>query len=244
LTSSSTTIGNNGSNATPKMNDTMGPNGSSGTSAADLQQTFLQLLVTQLQNQDPTSPMDSSQMTSQLAQINTVSGIAQLNTTLQSLSSQLNASESGQASSLIGRTVLVPGNTFTVAVLTNADGTASDKEGTSPFGVALATDSTDLQIQVKNDAGVVVNTIDAPKVPAGVFPIRSWVPTDTAGNPLPPGNYTFTVKDVGADPSATAPVGLTGIGVNSVVPQADGTAGLLLNNGTTIPLNGGFAALL
>jgi flagellar basal-body rod modification protein FlgD len=227
------------------MNDTMGPNGSSnGTSAADLQQTFLQLLVTQLQNQDPTSPMDSSQMTSQLAQINTVSGIAQLNTTLQSLSSQLNASETGQASSLIGRTVMVPGGTFTVDHLTNSDGTQSDSEGTSPFGAQLAVNATDLQFEVKNSQGIVVNTIDLGKASAGVVPIRSWTPVDASGAALPPGNYTFTVKDVGADPSATAPVALTGIGVNSVVQQTDGTTGLLLNNGNTIPLNNGFAALL
>jgi flagellar basal-body rod modification protein FlgD len=243
LSSSNTTIGSNGTNTSPTPTDTMGPN-SSATSAASLQQTFLTLLVTQLQNQDPTSPMDSSQMTSQLAQINTVSGIAQLNTTLQSLSSQLNASATGQASGLIGRTVLTPGNTFTVANLTNSDGTASTDEGTSPFGVKLAVDATDLQVQVKNSTGVVVKTLDVGKAPAGVVPITAWSPVDDSGNPLPTGNYTFTVVDKGADPSATAPVALTGLTVNSVVQQSDGTAGLLLNNGTTVPLNGGFAALL
>ncbi|RAE74048.1 flagellar biosynthesis protein FlgD, partial [Burkholderia multivorans] len=82
-----------------------------GTSASDLQATFLKLLVTQLQNQDPTSPVDSSQMTSQLAQINTVSGIAQLNTSLTSLSTQLAAGQQTQAALLIGSNVLAPGDT-------------------------------------------------------------------------------------------------------------------------------------
>ncbi len=88
MTSSSTTIGSNGANVSTLPTDTMNTNNVSttGTSASDLQATFLKLLVTQLQNQDPTSPVDSSQMTSQLAQINTVSGIAQLNTSLTSLS--------------------------------------------------------------------------------------------------------------------------------------------------------------
>jgi flagellar basal-body rod modification protein FlgD len=244
LSSSNTTIGSNGSNTSPTMNDTMGPNGSSGTSAADLQQTFLQLLVTQLQNQDPTAPMDSSQMTSQLAQINTVSGIAQLNTSLQSLSTQLNASATGQAASLVGRTVLAPGNTFRVDFLPNSDGTPSTTEGTSPFGVKLATDATDLQIQIKDSTGAVVKTLDVGKAPAGVVPITSWPPVDDSGAPLPPGNYTFSVVDAAADPSATAPVALSGFQVNSVVQQSDGTAGLLLGNGTTVPLNGGFAAIL
>ncbi|GAB2890678.1 flagellar hook assembly protein FlgD [Paraburkholderia jirisanensis] len=243
MTSSNTTIGNNGSNTSALMNDSMSPNKTSGTSAADLQQTFLRLLVTQLQNQDPTSPMDSSQMTSQLAQINTVSGIAQLNTSLQSLSSQLNASETGQASGLIGHAVLTPGNTFRVDFLNNADGTQSDKEGTSPFGAKLAVDSTDLKFQVRDDTGRVVSTIDMGKQAAGVVPLTSWPPADDAGNPLPAGNYAFTVTDVGADPSATAPVALTGLAVSGVVQQQDGTTGLLLNNGTTVPLNGGVSAL-
>jgi flagellar basal-body rod modification protein FlgD len=167
-----TSIGGAGTQVQNQMSDTMGPNGG-GTSAADLQQTFLQLLVTQLKNQDPTAPMDSSQMTSQLAQIDTVSGIAQLNSSLTSLSSQLSASQTGQAASLIGHTVLAPGNTFTVGNLTNSDGTASDTEATSPFGVQLAAAATDLQITVKNAQGVVVNTIDVGAAPAGVVPITS-----------------------------------------------------------------------
>lgn len=82
MTSYSTTIGGNGTNVSTLPTDTMNTSTASttGTSASDLQATFLKLLVTQLQNQDPTSPLDSSQMTTQLAQINTVSGIAQLNT--------------------------------------------------------------------------------------------------------------------------------------------------------------------
>jgi len=71
---------------------------SSDTSAADLQSNFLTLLVTQLQNQDPTNPMDNSQLTSQLAQINTLSGIEKLNTTLGSISGQITSGQSLQAS--------------------------------------------------------------------------------------------------------------------------------------------------
>jgi len=58
------------------------------TSGNDLQNTFMQLLVAQLKNQDPLNPMDNSQMTSQLAQINTVNGIQQLNTTMSSMLTQ------------------------------------------------------------------------------------------------------------------------------------------------------------
>ncbi|MFC0402602.1 flagellar hook assembly protein FlgD [Paraburkholderia rhizosphaerae] len=222
----------------------MGAN-SASTSASDLQTTFLKLLVTQLQNQDPTAPMDSSQMTSQLAQIDTVSGIAQLNQTLTSLSSQLSATEAGQSASLIGRTVLVPGNTFTVDFPLNADGSTSTTPAASPFGIKLPGAASDLRLQVKDSNGQVVRTIDLGSQPAGVIPVPGFNPVDDNGNPLPKGNYTFTVTDAGGTATGTsAPLALTGISVISVVTQADGTPGLTLANGQTIPLNGGPSGIL
>lgn len=137
MTSSSTTIGGNGTNVSTLPTDTMNTSTASttGTSASDLQATFLKLLVTQLQNQDPTSPLDSSQMTTQLAQINTVSGIAQLNTSLSSLSTQLAAGQQTQAALLIGSNVLAPGNS--VAVQGGAK---------SSFGVQLANSVSNLTV--------------------------------------------------------------------------------------------------
>lgn len=73
-----------------------------GSNAADLQSSFLTLLVAQLKNQDPTNPMENNELTSQLAQISTVSGIEKLNTTLGSISGQIDNSQSLQASNLIG----------------------------------------------------------------------------------------------------------------------------------------------
>jgi flagellar basal-body rod modification protein FlgD len=240
----STPIGSNGTNQTNTPNDTMGPN--AGTSAADLQQTFLKLLVTQLQNQDPTSPMDSSQMTSQLAQIDTVSGIAQLNSSLTSLSAQLSSSEEGQSASLIGRDALIPGDTITVGNPTNSDGsTDTNTVVASAFGVELPAAATDLVLQVSNSNGELVKTIDLGAQPAGVIPVPAWSPVDNSGNPLPTGQYTFTAVDAGgAATGSSAPVALTNAQVISVVTQANGTPGLALSNGTTIPLNGGAQGFL
>ena len=64
--------------------DTASANGTT-TTAADGEQRFLKLLVTQLNNQDPLNPLDNAQLTSQLAQMSTVTGIEKLNTALQSL---------------------------------------------------------------------------------------------------------------------------------------------------------------
>ncbi|MXN74146.1 flagellar hook assembly protein FlgD [Burkholderia sp. 4701] len=240
MASSSTTIGTNGTSMSTLPTDTMNTknastNGTSATgtstgstlsttSASDLQTTFLKLLVTQLKNQDPTSPVDSSQMTSQLAQINTVSGIAQLNTSLTSLSTQLAAGQQTQAALLIGTNVLAPGN-----------GVAVKGGAASPFGVSLANDVSNLTITVKNDAGVVVNTINAGRQSAGTVPFN-WTPTDAAGNTLPDGKYTVSAQYTGADGKTYAPTVLSAAQVQSVIKQADGTAGLVLSNGTTVPL--------
>jgi flagellar basal-body rod modification protein FlgD len=232
-----TTIGNNGPTVSQTLLDTMnGTNSASsstkstksassatsstgsttGTSATDLQNTFLQLLVAQLKNQDPTNPMDSSQMTSQLAQINTVSGISQLNTTLTSLATQMSAGQQSQAALLIGSTVLAPGSSVTVA-----SGKASS------FGVQLANSVGDLQ--------VVVNTIDLGKQSAGTIPV-GWTPTDTAGNTLPDGTYTISAVGTINGQQATATT-LAGATVQSVVMQSTGTPGLVLSNGTTVGLS-------
>ena len=236
-----TTIGNNGATMSQTllntMNGTSSTSGTSGTSSAsssssttgtqspaDLQNTFLTLLVTQLQNQDPTNPTDSSQMTSQLAQISTVSGIGQLNTSLSSLATQLSAGQSAQAASLIGATVLAPGSTMTVS-----GGKAS------AFGAQTANALGDLTVSVTNSAGQVVNTIDLGPQAAGTVPITGWTPTDKTGATLPDGTYTITAAGTinGAAATATA---LSSSQVQSVVQQADGTTGVMLTTGKTVPL--------
>lgn len=86
---------------------TTGSNSLTGSNAADLQGSFLTLLVAQLKNQDPTNPMQNNELTTQLAQISTVSGIEKLNTTLGSVSGQINSAQSLQAASLIGHGVMI-----------------------------------------------------------------------------------------------------------------------------------------
>ncbi|MDE1181234.1 flagellar hook assembly protein FlgD [Paraburkholderia sp.] len=215
----------NGSNKTSSSSSsTSSSSSSSGTSATDMQQTFLQLLVAQMKNQDPTNPMDSSQMTSQLAQINTVSGISQLNTTLSSLSTQLSAGQQPQAALLIGSTVLAPGSSLTVA-----------SGASSAFGVNLANAVSDLQVVVKNSAGQIVNTLDLGKQSAGVIPVSGWTPTDSQGNTLADGTYSISAVGTINGQQATATT-LAGAKVQSVIQQTDGTPGLSLSNGTTVGL--------
>jgi flagellar basal-body rod modification protein FlgD len=213
--------GTSGTSGTPSSSSSA--SSSSGTSGTDLQQTFLKLLVTQLQNQDPTNPMDSSQMTSQLAQINTVTGISQLNTTLSSLATQLNAGQSAQAAPLIGKTVLAPGNTVSVA-----SGAAQG------MGVSLAAAVSDVKVTIKDATGKIVNTLDLGAQQAGSVPV-AWNGKDSTGATVADGNYTIVATGTINGQPATATT-LTTSQVTSVTQQSNGTAGLTLSNGSTVPL--------
>ncbi|RQH06032.1 flagellar hook assembly protein FlgD [Paraburkholderia dinghuensis] len=228
-----TTIGGSTATMSQQLLDTMNGTNSassssssstSSTSAANLQTTFLQLLVAQLQNQDPTNPMDSSQMTSQLAQINTVSGISQLNTSLTSLSTQLSAGQNAQAALLIGSTVLAPGNSVAVS------------SGSAPqLGVQMATAASDVKVQITNSSGKIVGSIDLGPQSAGTVPV-TWNPVDSSGNTLPDGTYSLSVSATvnGAAGTGTA---LVASKVQAVMQQSNGTAGLSLANGSTVPLS-------
>jgi flagellar basal-body rod modification protein FlgD len=232
LTSSNTTIGGSTTTVSQQLLDTMNGTSSasssssstSATSGSSLQNTFLQLLVTQLQNQDPTNPMDSSQMTSQLAEINTVTGIQQLNTSLASLSTQLSAGQNAQAALLIGSTVLAPGSSATVS------------SGTAPqLGVTVPAAASDVKLTITNSAGQVVNTLDLGAQSAGTIPV-TWNGTDAAGNTVPDGTYTVSASSTINGQAGTA-TALVASKVQAVVQQPDGSAGLSLANGTTVALS-------
>lgn len=150
-------------------------------SVASQQDTFLKLLVTQMQNQDPLNPMDNSQMTSQIAQLNTVQGINQLNTTVAALQTQLQASQNLQSTSFIGRTVLAPGSSLS---LTN---------GSAQMGVDLTSASDSTMIQIKDINGSVVRTFGIGAGVAGTNQI-TWDGTNDAGQTMPDGQYKFTVS--------------------------------------------------
>jgi len=141
------------------------------TSAADdpgSQDRFLKLLVTQLQNQDPLSPMDNAQLTSQIAQINTVTGIATLNTSVQSLSSQFLQMQTLQGASLVGKDVIVPGNKLDVA------------DGVAQGGFELTGAADAVKVEVLSPAGKVLDTLNLGAQSSGVHSF-DW-PAGTATN--------------------------------------------------------------
>jgi flagellar basal-body rod modification protein FlgD len=175
------------------------------TNGSDLQNTFMKLLVAQLQNQDPLNPMDNSQMTSQLAQINTVNGIQQLNTTM---SSMLTQNAATQASSMIGRTVQVPTSTLTLS------------SGAANFGVSVPNGADDVVVTITNAAGVAVRTVDLGQMTAGSGNY-TWNGKDDKGNQLADGTYSIKVSATLGGKTTTA----NALGLDKV-------AGVTINNGT------------
>jgi len=190
---------------------------------------FMTLLVAQLQNQDPLNPMDNSQMTSQLAQLQTVTGINTLNTTLNTLTSSYQTSEAMQATNLIGRGVLVGGNSVALS------------GGKSILGVSLGSDADDVKIAISDASGKTVDTIDLGKQKAGTLPlVWDGVPdatkVDSSGKPLTlaDGNYTFTVTATAAGQALKDASGLAYDSVGSVSTSAtDGVKVYLAGKGVT-----------
>jgi flagellar basal-body rod modification protein FlgD len=128
---------------------------------------FLKLLVTQMQNQDPLNPMDNAQITSQMAQINTVNGISTLNTTVQGLNSQFAQLQVLQGASLVGRDVTVQGN------LMAYDSVAGATVGVGGF--ELDATASRVKIEVVSGAGRVVDSIDLGAQTAGTHSFN-WKP--------------------------------------------------------------------
>jgi flagellar basal-body rod modification protein FlgD len=189
---------------------------------------FMTLLVTQLKNQDPLNPLDNAQVTSQLAQLSTVTGVNKLNTTLESLKASYQSSEALQAANMIGHGVLVEGDHVNLV------------GGKAVLGVDLATPADNVQVVITNPrTGKDVQTIELGANAAGTLPL-AWdgVPDATNlgsdGKPLvlADGNYTFRVVATRGGETLADAKGLSFDSVASVTTSA--TEGVKLN----LPIKG------
>jgi flagellar basal-body rod modification protein FlgD len=197
-----------------------------GSTSVDLQSQFLTLLVAQLKNQDPTNPMDNSQLTTQLAQISTLSGIENLNTTLGSISGQITTGQTLQASTLVGHGVMIDGNTILVGSTSTA----------TPFGLSLDSAADDATVTIKDANGTVVRTDDLGAQTAGVH-TYSWDGTDSAGAALPAGSYTFSVAATSSSGSAVTATPLKYAEVYGVNTSTTGASQLNLGLSGNVTLD-------
>jgi flagellar basal-body rod modification protein FlgD len=202
---------------------------SSTVGGSDSEQRFLKLLVTQLNNQDPLNPMENAELTSQLAQMSTVSGIEKLNSTLSGLVNQTGSNQVLQAASLIGYNVLSPGNQI---------GTSAPKDGEEPapvpFAVQLPGTAGDVQVKIVDAAGHTVRTLELGSMAEGVNAV-SWDGKADDGSTVPAGSYSFTVA---ASNGGTA-IQATALSFAQLSAVKQGTNGVTLElaNGHSISLD-------
>jgi len=178
--------------------------------AADTQDRFLKLLVTQMKNQDPLNPMDNAQVTSQMAQLSTVTGIDKLNVTLQALSDSMVPNQTLQAATMIGHGVLVPG-------------AGMDLSGGNGYGGIDLTQSVDkVDIAIYDQAGVLVRSMQLGAQQAGLVNWQ-WDGRNDAGAGMADGSYTFAVNATQAGNAVDAATLQFGM-VNSVTQGKQGVA--------------------
>ncbi|WP_252399793.1 flagellar hook assembly protein FlgD, partial [Escherichia coli] len=166
--------------------------------SGDIKDSFLNILVAQLKNQDPTNPMQNSELTSQIAQISTVEGIEKLNKTLGSIVGQMDSNHTMQKVALIGRGIMVSGNDYGNEILVGA----KEAGGTSinPFGYELDRPADIVKVTIKNNSGAVVREMEFNKLDphsseycrAGTH-LPNWDGKDADGNAVEDGAYNFTI---------------------------------------------------
>ena len=150
--------------------------GAAPISSDPTQDRFLKLLVAQMKNQDPLSPMDNAQVTSQMAQISTVTGVQTLNTSVQGLSTQMVQMQALQGATLVGHDVIVPGNKLDMA------------NGVGQGGFEIASAADNVKVEVLSAAGQVIDTMNLGAQGAGMQSF-DW----TAGNNATATGLTFRV---------------------------------------------------
>ncbi|HMM78343.1 MAG: flagellar hook assembly protein FlgD [Gammaproteobacteria bacterium] len=145
------------------------------------QDAFLELMITQLKNQDPTNPMQNGEFLSQMAQFGTVSGINDLQKSFTSLASALQSSQALQASTMVGREVEVESSKLKLVDEQNA-----------PFAFEIEAPATAVRVTIQDEAGATVRTLGLGRMAAGTHDV-SWDGRDAAGNRLKAGKYTVKV---------------------------------------------------
>jgi flagellar basal-body rod modification protein FlgD len=148
---------------------------------------FLELLVAQLNNQNPLEPQENGEFIAQLAQFSQVEGIEQLNTRMESLLSGYQSSQALQASSLVGRKVIVPSEKAVV-----------DTSETFKGSLVLPVTSSNVYVNVYDSAGKAVTRVNLGQQAAGNVSFM-WDGKDSSGNLMPPGTYKFEAQATYAD---------------------------------------------
>jgi len=196
------------SNITPNNAQSMG------------KEEFLKLLVAQLQNQNPLSPLEGQEFAAQLAQFSSVEQLTSINDNIQNGTDAdltlTQAVNNTLSANFIGREITSLGNTVTLV------------SGETPSVNFVLNDYADkVTVKIYDEADNLVGTIESTGMDAGINSLV-WDGKDAQGNPLPGGNYHFKVEATDADDNPVKVNELTK-GIVSSVRYMDGRAVLIVN---------------
>jgi len=188
------------------------------------QADFFALLTKELANQDPTKPVDNNEMISQMTAFSTTDGVSQLNESFNDFATSMTSSQALQASSLVGRSVLVEDNIFGM------------NEGEAVKGkIVTDTSASNVNIYVENIAGEIIQTVPVGNVSEGGGNF-TWNGQTSSGEAAPAGAYRFRVAGL-VDGQAQELQAMTYRKVDSVtLAGANGNILLNLNGGSSMAL--------
>ncbi len=186
-------------------------------SAQDQSDRFLKLLVAQMSNQDPLNPMDSAQVTSQMAQISTVQGVQTLNKTVSGLDNQFTQLQTMQGAALVGHDVATDGNALRVDADTHA----------GAGGFEIDSPATSVSVDILGPSGATVGTVKLGPQGAGSHAFDFDVPPAAQGQAL-----TFRVNALNNE----APLESKPFAFNSIqaVSSANGKLAVELDDGRRV----------
>lgn len=210
MTTTSSTTGVSSSVLDSLQKTTSSTNSSTGTAGSALgKDAFLQLLVTQMQNQNPLDPQDNGEFVAQLAQFSSLESMQSLNASVSTIANNYQSSQALQASSLVGRSVIVQTDK---AVVDPTEGLTGS--------VALTSSSSNTTVGVYNSKGDLVRSIDLGSQSAGNASF-TWDGKDSNGAVAAAGTYTFKAAAT-VDGTATAMSTYLPATVNSVTMGTNG----------------------
>ena len=188
------------------------------------QEDFLQLIVAQIQNQDPFEPVENGAFIGQLAQFGTVDGVNNLNESFAEFSQGINSNQALNAAGLIGKSVQVEGNQVTVE---EGEPVTAYVDSNGQAGTA--------EVQITNAAGIVVGTKQVILSSSGLNAF-TWNGLDGQGDQVPEGTYYLSAKVLAGDSDVSLPTSVD-TKVQSVNLANSSAIELGLQTGDTVLFN-------
>ena len=188
------------------------------------QADFLTLMISQFRNQDPFEPMDNGQFLGQLAQFSTVNGISSLNNSFEGLSGSVQDNQVLQAAGLVGHKVLAVTD---IGQLTD--------EGSIKGGIELESSAGNVQIDVTNRSGELVQRLNLGQQPPGLVRFE-WDGVDASGERADSGVYQVTARVIRGTEIESSPTVIEAEIQSVTLGQFGGGMSLNLVGGLEMPL--------